>query len=123
MAQEKQSPDRLNQYTRMLVLAGPAKARLYVSPILPEEESLFETIDLLWQNMQRVEPDSQFKQVLREQLMDEAQREHTKQHLGLRKETRRSRTPWIASAAVVGAAATLAGAFAYWRWSASRQAA
>lgn len=120
---QEQSPDRLNQYTRMLIFAGPARARLYVSPILPEEESLFETIDLLWQNMSLVEPDSQFKHVLREQLVEEAQREQMKQHLGLSEETKRTHTPWIASAAMVGAAATLAGAFAYWRWSASRQAA
>ncbi len=121
MAQEPSS-DRLEQYSRILILAGPAKARLYVSPILPEEESLFKTIDALWQNMRRVEPDNDFKEQLHQQLMEEARRDVARQHLGISKEARRSRTPWLASAAALGAAATLAGAFAYWRWS-SRQAA
>jgi hypothetical protein len=116
------SSDRLDQYSRILILAGPAKARLYVSPILPEEESLFATIDALWQNLQRVEPDQAFKEQLHQQLMEEARRDVAKAHLGISKGPRRSRTPWIASAAALGAAATLAGAFAYWRWS-TRQAA
>ena len=121
MAQDT-PPDRLEQYSRTLILAGPAKARLYVNPILPEEKQLFETIDLLWQNMQRIEPDEAFKAELHEQLMAEAKRERIKQHLGVRAGAIRSHTSWIASAAAVGAAATIAGAFAYWRWS-SRQAA
>jgi len=107
----------------MLVFAGPAKARLYVSPILPEEESLFETIDLLWQNLQIVEPNPEFRNTLHAQLTAEAEREDALQHLGVQKEMHRSHKPWLASAAMVGAAATLAGAFAYWRWSAARQAA
>ncbi len=122
MTQETSS-ERLEQYTRTLVFEGPAKAHLYASPILPEEESLFKTIDLLWKNMQLVEPEAEFRSVLHARLTDEAKREQTIQQLGLQKESHRSRKPWIASAAVVGAAATLAGAFAYWRWTASRQAA
>ena len=122
MTQEASS-ERVEQYTRILILEGPAKAHLYASPILPEEKSMFETIDLIWQNMERVEPSGEFKTSLHDQLLKEAQREQMKQHLGIQKELRRSRTPWLASAAVVGAAATLAGAYAYWRWNISRQAA
>ena len=125
MTQETSS-DRLEQYTRTLIFEGPAKAHLYASPILPEEKSLFETIDQLWRTMQRVEPDEAFKELLHAQLAEEARRRVAKQQLGIersdKKDDHRSRTPWIASAAVVGAAATLAGAYAYWRWS-SRQAA
>jgi hypothetical protein len=117
------SPDRLDQYTRNLLSEGPVKARLYASPILPEEKSLFETIDQLWENLETVEPGVQFTSALHEQLMQEARREQTRQQLGIQEEHHRSRTPWIASAAALGAAATLAGAFAYWRWSSSRQAA
>ena len=126
MTQET-SHDRLEKYTRTLVFEGPAKAHLYASPILPEEKSLFETIDQLWRTLQRVEPDEAFRESLHAQLAEEARRRTTKQQLGIaleeEKETHRSRTPWIASAAVVGAAATLAGAYAYWRWAVSRQAA
>jgi hypothetical protein len=122
MTQETSS-DRLEQYTRILILEGPVKAHLYASPILPEEKRLFEAIDLLWQNLERVEPDSEFKSALQARLMEEAHREQTKHHLGISQTMRRSRTPWIASAAVVGAAATLAGAYAYWRWNIARQAA
>lgn len=122
MTQETSS-ERLEQYTRTLVFEGPAKAHLYASPILPEEERLFKTIDLLWKNMQIIEPDAEFRSALYAQLIDETKREQTMQQLGLQKENHRSHKPWIASAAVVGAAATLAGAFAYWRWAASRQAA
>ena len=122
MAQEPSS-DRLEQYTRTLIFEGPRKAHLYASPILPEEKSLFETIDMLWQNMQRVQPEAEFKNTLHARLMEEARREQTMQHLGIQKEHHRSHKPWIASAAAVGAAATLAGAFAYWRWTTSRQAA
>ena len=120
---DKETDDRFDRYTRTLVLEGPGKARLYASPILPEEKSLFETIDMLWETMQPVEPDADFTRALHTQLVEEAAREQNKEHLGFRHGALRSRTPWIASAAVVGAAATLAGAFAYWKWSASRQAA
>ncbi len=117
------SSHRVEQYTRTLVFEGPAKAHLYASPILPEEEQLFKTIDLLWQNMQIVEPKTEFRSALHAQLIEEAKREQTMQQLGFPKENHRSRKPWIASAAALGAAATLAGAFAYWRWTTSRQAA
>ena len=122
MAQSPSS-DRLEQYSRILILAGPAKARLYLSPILPEEEGLFETIDALWRNMQRLAPDDEFREQLRQQLIEEARRNMVRQHLGLSKSQRRFRPPWLASAAALGAAATLAGAYAYWRWNSSRQAA
>ncbi len=122
MSQET-SPDRLEQYTRILIFEGPSKARLYVSPILPEEKRLFETIDMLWKNMEAVEPQTEFRDTLHEQLLQEARREQARDHLGIQDERHHSRTPWIASAAALGAAATLAGAFAYWRWSTSRQAA
>ena len=120
---DKETDDRFDRYTRTLVLEGPGKARLYASPILPEEKSLFETIDMLWETMQPVAPDTDFTRALHTQLVEEAAREQNKEQLGFRHGALRSRTPWIASAAVVGAAATLAGAFAYWKWSASRQAA
>jgi len=119
---ENETADRFDRYTRTLILEGPAKARLYASPILPEEKSLFETIDLLWENMQEVAPAAEFETSLRVQLLDEARREQNKAQLGFQNEHRRSRKPLIASAAVVGAAATLAGAFAYWRWNTSRHA-
>jgi len=120
---QKSFSDRIEQYTRILILEGPAKARLYASPILPEEKGLFETIDMLWRNLTRVEPNKEFKQALYKRLLEEARREQTKQHLGISPKPKRSRTPWIASAAALGAAATLAGAYAYWRWNSSRQAA
>ena len=121
MTQET-SPERLEQYTRTLIFEGPAKAHLYASPILPEEKNLFETIDQLWRTLQRVEPDEEFKTALHARLTEEAKREAAKQQLGIKKEPHRSRTPWIASAAALGAAATLAGAYAYWRWSSRRAA-
>jgi len=117
------SSDRLEHYTRMLVSEGPAKAKLFAAPILPEEKSLFRTIDALWRNLQRQELDPAFKDNLHVQLLEEAKRKQAMQHLGIQKETHLPHTPWLASAAMVGAAATLAGAYAYWRWNASRQAA
>jgi hypothetical protein len=119
----KETSRRLEQYTRTLIFEGPAKSRLVAGPILPEEKSLFETIDQLWQTMQRVEPDEAFKNKLYEQVLSEARRELSKRHLSIQKEERNKRSPWIASAAVMGAAATLAGAYAYWRWNTSKQAA
>ena len=125
---KNETTDRIDLYTRTLVLEGPTKAHLYASPILPEEKSLFETIDMLWEAMQPVEPDDEFVDSLHAQLIEEAGREQAMEQLGFRQKHSRMSSPWIASAAiasaaVVGAAATLAGAFAYWKWSASRQAA
>lgn len=114
--------ERLERYTHMLVFRGAAKARLAINPILPEEKQLFQIIDTLWETMQPVAPNPEFQETLHQQLMQEAQRELTRRHLGIRKE-QSHRSPWLTSAAMVGAAATLAGAYAYWRWNASRQAA
>ncbi len=113
---------RLEEYTRALILGGSGKAQLYAGPILPEEESLFHTIDLLWRNLKRVTPEPEFRDTLYKQLLTEARRQQTKQHLGFYQTPEKSPAPWVAPAAVVGAA-TLAGAFAYWRWAVSRQAA
>jgi len=119
----KETPRRLEQYTRSLIFEGPAKAQLVAGPILPEERSLFETIDQLWKSFKRVEPDPEFKETLYQQIMQEARRELSRQQLGLQVVKRGKRSPWITSAAVMGAAATLAGAYAYWRWNISKQAA
>jgi hypothetical protein len=75
--------------------------------------------------MTPVAPDAAFKARLHNQLVEQAARERSRRSLRmLVRRPRRSRLPWIAaSAAVLGATATIAGAYAAWRWNASRQAA
>lgn len=123
MSQEP-SPDRLERYTRVLQAQGPMKARLVVNPVLPEEEAIFELIDDLQDTLRPVTPDQAFKEQLRGQLLASAQREQNYRRLRIPATDTHIRAPWIAaSAAVLGATATLAGAYAVWRWSVSRQAA
>ena len=119
------SPDRLDRFTIALQASGETKARLVVNPILPEEEAMFELIQQLHEALQPVSPDPAFKAQLQTQLMEHAARERGKRALDIPAEpAKRSRLPWIAaSAAVLGATATLAGVYAAWRWNASRQAA
>ncbi len=117
------SSERLEFYTRMLQAAGEPKARLSVNPILPKEASYFQLINLLHGVLQPVAADAAFKAELRDQLVAMAQRENNRQQLALGEAPKRSRLPWIAASAVLGATATLAGAYAVWRWNASRQAA
>jgi len=123
MSQEP-SPDRLDLYTRVLQNEGEAKARLVVNPVLPEEAAIFELINELQDALRPVTPDPAFKAGLRTQLMEASQREQNYRKLHIPATDKRIRLPWIAaSAAVLGATATLAGAYAVWRWSAARQAA
>jgi len=123
MSQEP-SPDRLELYTRVLQNEGEVKARLVVNPVLPEEEAIFELINALQEALRPVTPDAAFKARLRGHLMDSAQREQNFRLLRIPTTEKRIRLPWIAaSAAVLGATATLAGAYAVWRWNAGRQAA
>ena len=123
MSQEP-SPDRLDLYTRVLQNQGAVKARLVVNPVLPEEEAIFELIDDLQDTLRPVTPDIAFKTQLRDQLLASAQRQQNYRRLRIPATDKRIRLPWIAaSAAVLGATATLAGAYAVWRWNAGRQAA
>ncbi|HID32975.1 MAG TPA: hypothetical protein EYP25_00125 [Anaerolineae bacterium] len=123
MSQEP-SPDRLELYTRVLQNAGETKARLVVNPILPEEAALFDLVNELQDALQPAAPDLAFKARLRDQLLESAARERNHRKLRIPTTEKYIRLPWIAaSAAVLGATATLAGAYAVWRWNASRQVA
>ncbi len=124
MSQEP-SPQRIEAYTQALQNAGKAKARLMVSPILPEEEAIFEVIDALHESLEPVEMDATFRAQLKANLTEAAAREagHQQIRMDSPSSTRRSRLPWIASAAALGATATLAGAYAVWRWNWGREVA
>ena len=117
------SSERLEFYTRMLQAGGEPKAKLSVNPILSREAPYFQLITLLHGMLRPVAPDTAFKAELREQLIAMAQREINRQQLIVGDAPKRSRLPWIAASAVLGATATLAGAYAVWRWNASRQVA
>ncbi|HHB90745.1 MAG TPA: hypothetical protein ENK60_05510 [Anaerolineae bacterium] len=118
------SPDRLERYTHVLQNHGEAKARLVMNPVLPEEEAFFALIQDLQATFQPQTPDPAFKARLREQLIEAAQRERNLRQLRQPTPSRSTRLPWLAaSAAVLGATATLAGAYAVWRWNVGRQAA
>ncbi len=116
-------PDRLEQYTRGLQNAGAAKAQLLCNPILSHEEPVFALVRWLHQVLRPVPLDPAFKATLREQLVEAAAREHAQRQWQKNPTPVRSRLPWIASAAMLGATATLAGAYAVWRWGATREAA
>ncbi len=123
MSQEP-SPQRIEAYTQALQNAGEAKARLMVSPILPEEEAIFQVIDALHESLEPVEMDATFRAQLKANLTEAAAREAGHQQIrAAQPPARRSRLPWIASAAALGATATLAGAYAVWRWNWGREAA
>lgn len=112
----------LTRYTRALITEGPAKAQLYAGDLPQEEADLFKVIELLWRHLQPVEPRPEFTARLSSQLIEAARRQQNARKLGIIPTQARSNSA-LASAAALGAAATLAGAYAYWRWSSSRQAA
>ena len=112
----------LTHYTRALIIEGPAKAQLYAGGVPPEEADLFKVVELLWRHLQPVAPRPEFSVRLRNQLIEAARRQQNARKLGIMQTQDRSNS-LLTSAAALGAAATLAGAYAYWRWTSSRQAA
>ncbi len=116
-------PDRLEQYTHGLQNAGAAKAQLLCNPILAHEEPIFALVRWLHHVLRPVSMDPAFKAALRKQLVEAAARERAQRQWQQNSAPARSRLPWIASAAMLGATATLAGVYAVWRWGATREAA
>ncbi|RME85365.1 MAG: hypothetical protein D6775_02990 [Caldilineae bacterium] len=108
--------DVLNTHFDALIHQGEAKAKLIESdPSLPASMALlFTIVRLLWTTLRPVAPSPEFRRDLEQRLIQEAERRRVQEALGFAPERRAISPLWLVPVATLGAA-SLVGAYAYWR--------